>query len=185
MINIHPLSDVQTENIGDKTSVWQFAVVLKGASIGENCNINCHTFIENDVVIGNNVTVKAGVYLWDGIRVENNVFIGPNATFANDKYPRSKAYKTSFQQTVLMQGCSIGANATILGGLVIGEFSIVGAGSVVTKSVPAFALVKGNPARICGWVDKMGNKLQSTSTGELIGAAGERYDLKDDNLISL
>jgi UDP-2-acetamido-3-amino-2,3-dideoxy-glucuronate N-acetyltransferase len=185
MINIHPLADVQTKNIGNDTSVWQFAIILGGAEIGANCNINCHTFIENNVVIGDNVTVKAGVYLWDGIRVENNVFIGPNATFANDKFPRSKQYPSAYQQTILKTGCSIGANATILGGLVIGEYAIIGAGAVVTKDVPAYALMKGSPAKISGWVDKEGTKLERTATGELVGTAGNRYELKDDNLITL
>ncbi len=145
---IHPLADVQTEKIGANTRIWQYAVVLAGASIGENCNINCHTFIENDVVIGNNVTVKSGVFLWDGIRVGDNVFIGPNATFVNDRYPRSKQYPESFQVTTIENGASIGANATILGGLTIGENAMIGAGAVVTKDVPANTLWVGNPARM-------------------------------------
>src|SRR4051794_23340785 len=130
-MKIHPLAEVQTDNIGEQTIIWQFAIILKGASIGSNCNINCHTFIENDVVLGNNVTVKSGVYLWDGIIVEDDVFIGPNATFTNDKYPRSKQYPFSFQKIKLERGCSIGANATVLGGVTIGQYSIIGAGSVV------------------------------------------------------
>ena len=156
---VHKLADVQSEKIGAKTVVWQFAVILKGASIGENCNINCHTFIENDVVIGNNVTVKSGVFLWDGIRAEDDVFIGPNATFTNDKYPRSKNYPEEFQTILLCKGCSIGANATILGGVTIGKFSIVGAGSVVTKDVPPFSLVVGNPARVVARIDEKGQKV--------------------------
>lgn len=144
---IHPLADVQSKKIGETTRVWQYAVILAGASIGENCNINCHTFIENDVIIGDNVTVKSGVFLWDGIRVEDNVFIGPNATFVNDKFPRSKQYPASFQQTIIKAGASIGANATILGGLTIGENAMIGAGSVVTKNVPAGTMWVGNPAK--------------------------------------
>ncbi len=146
-IFIHPTADVQTKNIGAQTRIWQFAVVLQGASIGNNCNINSHTFIENDVVIGNNVTVKCGVYLWDGIRIHDNVFIGPNATFTNDKFPRSKQYPTAFQPIVIEEGASIGANATILGEITVGKHAMIGAGSVVTKNVPANELWVGNPAR--------------------------------------
>jgi UDP-2-acetamido-3-amino-2,3-dideoxy-glucuronate N-acetyltransferase len=144
---IHPLSDVQTKKIGQNTRVWQYAVILPGAVIGDNCNINCHTFIENDVTIGNNVTVKSGVFLWDGVVVEDEVFIGPNVTFVNDKFPRSKQYPESFQKTVIKKGASLGANATILGGITIGENAMIGAGSVVTKDVPANTLWVGNPAR--------------------------------------
>jgi UDP-2-acetamido-3-amino-2,3-dideoxy-glucuronate N-acetyltransferase len=144
---IHKLADVSTVNIGSDSKIWQFSVVLEGAVIGNNCNINSHTFIENDVIIGDNVTVKCGVYLWDGLRVEDNVFIGPNVTFTNDKYPRSKVYPNEFQITTLRKGVSIGANATILGGIEIGEFSLIGAGSVVTRDVPAGELWLGNPAK--------------------------------------
>lgn len=147
MSKIHPLADVQSTKIGASTNVWQFCVILKKAVIGENCNINCQVFIENDVVIGDNVTIKPGVQIWDGLRIEDNVFIGPNVTFTNDRYPRSKQYPEEFQQTVIKEGASIGANATILGGLTIGESALIGAGSVVTKDVPANELWVGNPAR--------------------------------------
>lgn len=147
MSKIHPLSDVQTSNIGVDTFVWQFAVILKNAVIGNNCNINCQVFIENDVIIGDNVTVKPGVQIWDGIRVEDNVFIGPNVTFTNDRYPRSKQYPQEFQQTIIKKGASIGANATILGGITVGENALIGAGSVVTKNVPSNELWVGNPAK--------------------------------------
>lgn len=156
---IHASADVQTSQIGEGTVIWQYAIVLKGAVIGDNCNVNCHTFIENDVTLGNNVTIKSGVYLWDGIVVEDNVFIGPNATFTNDKYPRSKQYPGAFQKTVLKKGCSIGANATILGGITIGKHAIIGAGSVVTRDVPDNALMVGNPARCVGRVDDNGQKI--------------------------
>ena len=156
---IHDLADVESLNIGKNTTIWQFAVVLKGAVIGSDCNINCHTFIENDVIIGDNVTVKAGVYLWDGITIENNVFIAPNVTFTNDNTPRSKQYPSEFQKIIIKNYASIGANATILGGVTINEYAMVGAGSVVTNDVPARALVVGVPARIFGWLNIDGTKM--------------------------
>lgn len=146
-VKIHPTADVQSSQIGHATTIWQHAVILSGAQIGENCNINCHTFIENDVIIGNDCTVKSGVYLWDGLRIGNGVFIGPNVTFTNDKYPRSKQYPNDFQRTIIEDGVSIGAAAVILGGITIGENAMIGAGSVVTKSVPPGELWMGNPAR--------------------------------------
>lgn len=147
-ILIHPLSDVKTTKIGDNTRIWQYAVVFENARLGENCNICAHTLIESDVVIGNNVTVKSGVYIWDGTRIEDNVFLGPNATLTNDPMPRSKKYPEKFSGIILKNGCSIGANSTILPGLIIGENAMVGAGAVVTKDVPANAVVVGNPAKI-------------------------------------
>lgn len=145
---VNTFSDVQSTQIGDGTSIWQFCVVFVGAKIGANCNICAHVLIENDVVIGDNVTIKSGVQLWDGVRIEDNVFVGPNVTFANDLFPRSKAYPDQFLQTIVKAGASIGANATILPGVTIGENAMVGAGSVVTKDVPAGSILVGNPARI-------------------------------------
>ena len=149
---IHPLSDVMSTTIGQKTKVWQYSVILPKAVIGENCNICAHTLIENDVVIGNNVTVKSGVYIWDGITLKDNVFIGPCVTFTNDKKPRSKQYPNEFPKTVVEEGASIGANATLLPGITIGRNALVGAGAVVTKNVPENAIVVGNPAAIKGYV---------------------------------
>lgn len=145
---IHPLSDVQSKNIGANSNIWQFVVVLSGAKIGENCNICSHCFIENKVTIDNNVTIKNGVQIWDGISIGDDVFIGPNVTFTNDKYPRSKVYPDEFPRTEIGKGASIGANATILPGLSIGEGAMVGAGAVVTKDVPPHTLVMGNPAKV-------------------------------------
>lgn len=140
---IHPLSDVQSKNIGDGTNIWQFCVVLEGAKIGKNCNICSNCFIENDVVIGNNVTVKNGVSLYDGMRIEDNVFIGPNATFCNDKYPKSKNKNFKLEPIIIKKGASIGANATILPGVTIGENALIAAGTVVTKDICAESMVKG------------------------------------------
>ena len=141
-IFIHPTADVASENIGEMTKIWQFCVILKDAVIGKNCNICSHVFIENDVKIGDNVTIKCGVQLWDGIEIENNVFIGPNVTFCNDKYPRSKQYLESYPKILIKKGASIGANATILPGVTIGSNAMVAAGSTITKDVPDNALVK-------------------------------------------
>lgn len=147
---IHEKAEVQTQIIGNETRVWQYSIILAGAKIGTNCNINAHCFIENDVVVGNNVTIKCGVYLWDGITIEDDVFIGPNATFTNDKYPRSKVYPDEFVKTIIKRGASIGANATILCGVTIGENAMIGAGSVVTKDVPSGELWYGTPAKSHG-----------------------------------
>jgi len=140
--------------IGPETRVWAFVHILPGARIGSECNICDHVFIENDVIVGNRVTIKSGVQLWDGVRLEDEVFIGPNATFTNDLFPRSKQYSTEMLKTYIKRGASVGANATILAGVEIGELAMVGAGAVVTRDVPAGALVVGNPARIIRRVNK-------------------------------
>jgi UDP-2-acetamido-3-amino-2,3-dideoxy-glucuronate N-acetyltransferase len=155
---IHDLSDVQSERIGNHTKIWQFCVVLKNAIIGKKCNINANVFIENDVVIGDNVTIKSGVQVWDGITLKNNVFIGPNVTFVNDFSPRSKQYPKKFLKTIVNKNASIGANSTIIGGITIGEYSMIGAGSVLTKNVGPYELWYGNPARLRGYVCKCGIK---------------------------
>jgi UDP-2-acetamido-3-amino-2,3-dideoxy-glucuronate N-acetyltransferase len=150
---IHPLADVADCQIGVGTRVWQFVVVLKGARIGGDCNICAQTLIEGDVVIGDRVTVKSGVQIWDGSVIGDDVFIGPNATFSNDLYPRSKQYPNKFQGVTIHNGASIGANATLLPGITIGEKAMVGAGAVVTKDVPSRAVVVGNPAKIVRYLD--------------------------------
>lgn len=149
---IHPFADVAECELGEGSRVWQFVVILKNAKIGKNCNICAHTLIESDVVIGNNVTVKSGVFIWDGTRIEDNVFLGPNATLTNDLMPRSKEHPESFSVITLKQGASIGANATILPGITVGIKAMVGAGAVVTKDVPDYAVVVGNPAKIVRYI---------------------------------
>lgn len=150
---VHPQGLCESTSVGAQTRIWAFAHVLPGARLGVDCNICDHVFIEGDVVVGDRVTVKCGVQLWDGLRVEDDVFIGPNATFTNDRFPRSKRYPAAFESTVVKAGASIGANATILPGLTIGAGAMVGAGAVVTRSVPPNAIVVGNPAKIVGYVD--------------------------------
>jgi len=136
---IHPLSDVQSQSIGENTNIWQFCVILPEAKIGRDCNICSHCFIENDVVIGNRVTIKCGVQLWDGMRIEDDVFIGPNVTFCNDRYPHSRNKNWKLEPVVIREGASVGANATILPGVEIGKGAMIGAGSIVTKNVAPFS----------------------------------------------
>lgn len=156
---IHPTAEVQTLNIGVGTVVWQYCVILKDAQIGINCNINYNVFIENDVIIGNNVTIKSGVQIWDGLRIEDNVFISPNVTFTNDLIPRSKHFPEKFLNTIIKEGASIGANSTIIGGITIGRYAMIGAGSLVTKNIPDHTLWYGNPASFKANICKCGKKL--------------------------
>ncbi|AKF53066.1 MULTISPECIES: WxcM-like domain-containing protein [Pseudomonas] len=150
---VHSHALCESENIGKDSRVWAFAHILPGASLGSECNVCDNVFIENDVIIGDRVTLKCGVQVWDGITIEDDVFIGPNATFTNDLFPRSKVYPQSFARTIIRKGASLGANCTILPGITIGINAMVGAGAVVTRSVPPNAIVVGNPAKIIGYVD--------------------------------
>lgn len=171
---VHPLADVKAKNIGKGTTIWQYCVVFKDAEIGNNCNVNCFVLIENDVLIGNNVTIKSGVQVWDGISLEDNVMVGPNVTFTNDKFPKSKR-EYNLEKTLVKYGATIGAGSTILPGITIGRHALVGAGSVVTKDVPDFAIVRGNPSKKVGYItrnktvlnlnleDKQSNKYKFTS----------------------
>lgn len=164
---IHALADVQSIAIGAGTRIWQFVIVLAGAKIGDDCNICSHCLIESDVVIGDRVTVKSGVQLWDGLRVGDDVFIGPNVSFANDRFPRSKKAPTKFLQTVVEAGASIGSGATVLPGVTVGRNAMVAAGAVVTRSVPPNAIVVGNPAKIVGYVNADRSKV---AAGESLAA---------------
>ena len=174
---IHLKSDVLSNSIGDNTSIWQYCVILPEAKIGKNCNICASVFIENIVDIGNNVTIKNGVQIWDGITIEDDVFIGPNTTFTNELIPRSKNHvPDNIKKTLIKKGATIGANATILPEITIGEFSFIGAGSVVTSDVPPNALFYGNPAKLKGYITKEGLILDM----EMKDKFGEFHDLKLD-----
>jgi acetyltransferase-like isoleucine patch superfamily enzyme len=169
--------------VGRGTRVWAFAHIVCGAVVGQDCNICDHTFIEGKVRIGNRVTVKCGVYLWNGIALEDDVFIGPGAVFTNDLWPRSKKYPLNYSKMVLRQGCSIGAGAVILPGLVIGRWATVAAGSVVTRDVPDHALVVGNPARFRAWVCRCTEKMVFNAEGRASCKCGCSYGLSSGSVL--
>ncbi len=177
----HKNSLVESKNIGEGSRIWTFVHILPGAKIGKDANVCDHCFIENDVKIGNHVTIKSGVYLWDGITIEDNVMIGPAAVFTNDKYPRSKNKNYKQERTLLKKGSSIGANATIIAGIVIGQYALIGAGTVVTKDVPDFGLVYGNPAMIKGYVCVCGKKISLLKTSYSC-VCGKKYKIKNSHV---
>ena len=179
-IHPHALVDEDT-TIGARTRVWAFAHVVKGAVVGEDCNLCDHIFVEGRVVIGDRVTVKCGVFLWDGLIVEDDVHLGPSAVFTNVGRPRSRVYPRSYPQTLLKRGCSIGAGAVILPGLTIGNWAMTGAGAVVTKSVPDYALVIGNPARFRYWICQCAKELIFDPDSHARCDCGRAYRLVDTN----
>jgi acetyltransferase-like isoleucine patch superfamily enzyme len=179
---IHPSSLVATKNIGKNTRIWAFVNILEGAQIGENCNVCDHCFIENDVVIGNNVTIKCGVYIWDKTRIGNDVMVGPNVVFTNDLRPRSKFFDKDFYPVIIEDGASLGANSTLLAGITIGKYAMTGIGSVITKNVKNHALVYGNPAKQHGWVDFEGNKLTKKATNLWESPNGQLFVEKQNGL---
>ena len=173
---IHPLGVVDPGAVvGPRTRVWAFAHVVRGAKLGADINLCDHTFVERGVTIGNRVTIKCGVYLWEGITIEDDAFLGPCVAFTNDLFPRSRQYPKEFLKTLVARGCSIGANATILPGLRLGAWSLIGAGSVVTRAVPDYALVLGNPARQVGWVCRCGKRLLFNKNRRAACACGKAF----------
>lgn len=173
MANIHPLADCKSKDIGENTNIWQFCVIFKNAKIGKNCNICANVLVEDDVIIGENVTVKSGVQLWNGARVEDDVFIGPNVTFTNEHFSRSKQYPDHFEQTIIKKGASLGANCTVIAGNTVGEYSLIGAGSVVTKNIPPYTVWFGNPIRQRGYITLDGQILdmeKRNKKGEVVNA---------------
>jgi len=156
---VHPNAICESESIGKDTRIWAFAHILKNVTIGEDCNICDYVFIENGVIIGNRVTIKNGISVWHGVTLEDDVFLGPNCVLTNDMYPRSKGYEAPVINTVIKKGASVGANATIICGVTLGRFCMIGAGAVVTKDVPDYAVVMGNPAKFKYWISKNAEKL--------------------------
>jgi acetyltransferase-like isoleucine patch superfamily enzyme len=159
MISIHPTALVASPRLGEGTRVWAFVNILAGATIGRDCNVCDRCFVENDVVVGDRVTIKTGVSLWDGVRLEDDVFVGPDVSFANDARPRSGVRSVSHPRTLVRRGASLGSGAVLLPGITVGTWAMVGAGSVVTRDVPDFALVYGNPARVRGYVCRCASTL--------------------------
>jgi acetyltransferase-like isoleucine patch superfamily enzyme len=173
-VSIHPSAIVDSDTIGEDTRIWAFVHILPNVVIGKNCNICDHCFIEQRVTIGDNVTIKSGIYIWEGVTIEDDVFLGPNVVFTNDVRPRSKQYVPA-EKTLIKKGASVGANSTILAGVTLGEYAMTGIGSVVTRNVPAHALVYGNPAKIQGWVDEKGSRLSPLGDKEWISDEGFVY----------
>lgn len=177
---IHSDANVSSSAIGKNTRIWKYVTILENAILGENCNVCDFCFIENDVVIGDNVTLKCGVYVWDGIELQDNVFVGPNVTFTNDSLPRSNKV-FDLKRTLIKKGASLGANATILGGVTIGEFALIGAGSVVTKMVKPYALIVGNPGKQIGWVSEYGHTLKFKNGVAVCPESSQEYQLVNND----
>ena len=174
---VHPNALVESSEIGAKTRIWAFAHVLKNVKIGDDCNLCDYVYVESGVTIGNRVTVKNGISLWEGLTIEDDVFLGPNCVFTNDMFPRSKAHHAEFLKTLLKKGASVGANATILCGITLGRYCMIGAGAVVTKSVPDFACMVGNPAKRLYWISKTGERLDFSNVNGAMDSAGNKYKL--------
>jgi acetyltransferase-like isoleucine patch superfamily enzyme len=178
---IHPTAQVFTEHIGEGTVIWQFAMVLQGTRIGRHCNINCLAGIENDVIIGDHVTVKPFTSIGTGTVIGDRVFVGPNVVLLTDRYPRSRRPSLAPRAPILEHDCTIGAGSVVLDGVRIGHHALVAAGSVVTRDVPPQGLVRGNPARLAGWVDETGVPLREKN-GVWTGEDGRSYRVVEGRL---
>ncbi len=176
----HPQALVESEQIGSGTRIWAFAHVMHGASIGVNCNIGDQCYIEGGVIIGDDVVIKNGVSLWEGVTIEDRVFIGPNVSFTNDLWPRAKQYKDAYDRMTIKRGASIGANATLIAPVVIGQYALVGAGAVVSKDVNDFAIVTGNPGRQTGCVCKCSRRLIFDENYKTTCRCGLMFQLSDN-----
>lgn len=179
---VHEKAIVDTSNIGDKTRIWAFTHILKGAVVGDNCNICEHVYIEDYVILGNDVTVKCGVYIWEGVYVEDKVFIGPCVTFTNDKHPRSKEYPDEFLKTIIKKGATLGANSSIMCGITIGKWATIGMGTVVLKDVKPYEVVVGNPGKVIGYNCECGKRLNFNSIDNSICECGLEYKKHSDNV---
>jgi len=182
---VHPSALVESQEIGAGTKIWAYAHIMKGVVVGVNCNIGDHTFMETGAVVGNFVTIKNGNMLWEGVTLEDGVFVGPHVFFTNDLYPRSprlpqakQRYETRdwLETTLIQTGASLGAGAVILAGNSVGKFSMVAAGAVVTRDVPPYTLVAGNPARAKGWVCQCGMRLKFENGSAVCTTCGLAYD---------
>ncbi len=174
----HPNAIVESSNIGKGTRIWAFSHILEKAVIGDNCNIGEGCFIENEVVIGSDVVIKNNISIWDGVTIEDDVFLGPNVVLTNDLFPRSKVFHPEPTKILVKKGASIGANATIICGITVGKYAMIGAGSVVTKDVPSYSLVYGNPAGFISWICVCTNKLSFDN--ETVCTCGRKYKKIDD-----
>lgn len=177
----HPSALVETKQIGDGTRIWAFSHIMKGAVIGKNCNICDHCFIESGAVVGNNVTIKNGVSIWDKVTIEDNVFIGPNVVFTNDLLPRSGKKWTPLE-TMIREGATVGANTTILCGIEIGKYSLIGAASLIAQTAPPYVLLYGNPARIRGYVCQCANKITFKNNIAKCKDCSKKYVIKNGSI---
>jgi len=180
---IHPTAIVKTSNIKPKTRIWAFCNIQSDVIIGEDCNIGDHCSIENGVKIGDRVTIKNGISLWNGVTIEDDVFIGPNAVFTNDIYPRSKTYHKELDYTIIKKGATIGANAVIIAGNIIGAYAFIGAGAVVTKDIPDFTLWYGNPAVMKGYVCFCTTQIIFDKSNNVVCECGKSFSIKDNSVI--
>ncbi len=191
---VHPMAIVESDAIGPGTRIWAFSHVMRGATVGANCNIGEHSFVEAGAEIGDNVTVKNGNLIWEGVTIEDGVFVGPNVLFTNDLYPRSPRLPQAHARyqdhgwltpTRVRHGASLGAGAVIVAGVTIGEYALVGAGAVVTQDVPPHALVVGNPARVRGWVCECGQPLEFEGRPARCAECGLEFELEGERVFAL